>query len=94
MSIGLLSLIILILAVVGYSIGKARAVGQVSGDIRKLHSLPPFYGRITALMTAVPARFSRSPPNVRRLWPALGEHNREILREAGCSEAEIDAIVG
>ena len=57
MSIGLLSLIILIIAVVGYSIGKARAVGQVSGDIRKLHSLPPFYGRITALMTAVPAFF-------------------------------------
>jgi len=47
-----------------------------------------------ALMTAVPARFSKSPPNTTRLWPTLGEHNREILREAGCSEAEIDAIVG
>ena len=55
MSIGLLSLIILVLAVAGYLIGRNRAVAQVAGDIRKLHSLPPFYGRITALLTAVPA---------------------------------------
>ncbi len=46
-----------------------------------------------ALMTAVPARFSKSPPNTRRLWPTLGEHNREILKEAGCSESEIDDIL-
>lgn len=46
-----------------------------------------------ALMTAVPARFSKSPPNTTRLWPTLGEHNREILRDAGCSEDEIDAIL-
>jgi len=45
------------------------------------------------LMTAVPARFSKSPPNTTRLWPVLGEHNREILLEAGCSEAEINAIL-
>ena len=45
------------------------------------------------LMTAVPARFSKSPPNTTRLWPTLGEHNREVLREAGCSEAEIDTIL-
>jgi crotonobetainyl-CoA:carnitine CoA-transferase CaiB-like acyl-CoA transferase len=46
-----------------------------------------------ALMTAVPARFSKSPPNTTRLWPTLGEHNREILREAGCLEDEIEAIL-
>jgi crotonobetainyl-CoA:carnitine CoA-transferase CaiB-like acyl-CoA transferase len=51
----------------------------------------PVEGKV--LMTAVPARFSKSPPNTTRLWPTLGEHNREILREAGCSEAEIDAIL-
>ena len=45
-------------------------------------------------MTAVPARFSKSPPNTTRLWPTLGQHNREILSEAGCSEQEIDEILG
>jgi phosphate transport system permease protein len=55
MSLGLLSLILLALAAIGYFVGRARAVAQVDGDIRKLHSLPPFYGRITALLTAVPA---------------------------------------
>ncbi len=55
MSIGLLSLIILVLTLVGYVVGKSRAIASVAGDIRKLHSLPPFYGRITALLTAVPA---------------------------------------
>jgi crotonobetainyl-CoA:carnitine CoA-transferase CaiB-like acyl-CoA transferase len=46
------------------------------------------------LMPAVAGRFSKSPPNTTRLWPRLGEHNREVLREAGCTEQEIDAILG
>jgi crotonobetainyl-CoA:carnitine CoA-transferase CaiB-like acyl-CoA transferase len=45
------------------------------------------------VVPAIPARFSASPPNVHRLWPTLGEHTREVLREAGYSEPEIDAIV-
>ena len=55
MSIGLLFLLLLGLAVLGYVIGQRRAVMSVSGDIRNLHSLPSFYGRITALSAAVPA---------------------------------------
>jgi len=51
----------------------------------------PVEGKV--VLTAIPARFSKSPPNVRRLWPTLGQHNREILREAGCTEAEIDEIL-
>lgn len=57
MSLGPLTLIILALGLAGYLIGRRRAVAQVAGDIRKLHSLPPFYGRITALLTVVPALF-------------------------------------
>jgi crotonobetainyl-CoA:carnitine CoA-transferase CaiB-like acyl-CoA transferase len=40
-----------------------------------------------------PARFSASPASVRRLAPGLGEHTREVLREAGYSHDEISALV-
>ncbi|MGE0226676.1 MAG: CaiB/BaiF CoA transferase family protein [Acetobacteraceae bacterium] len=51
----------------------------------------PVEGRV--VVPAFPASFSRSPASVRSLWPTLGQHSREILREAGCSEAEIDDIL-
>jgi crotonobetainyl-CoA:carnitine CoA-transferase CaiB-like acyl-CoA transferase len=35
------------------------------------------------------ARFSATPPDIRRGAPALGEHTAEILRELGYSSAEI-----
>ncbi|MGD0102982.1 MAG: CoA transferase [Rhodopila sp.] len=44
------------------------------------------------VVPAIPARFSRSPANVHRPWPALGEHTREILRQLGYSEADIESI--
>ena len=46
------------------------------------------------VIPAIPARFSQSPPNVHRPWPTLGQHTHEILAEAGCSEAEIEDIIG
>jgi crotonobetainyl-CoA:carnitine CoA-transferase CaiB-like acyl-CoA transferase len=51
----------------------------------------PLDGNVT--ITAIPARFSVSPPSVRRLWPALGEHTEEVLREIGCSDQEMRAIL-
>ncbi|MEO0362722.1 MAG: CoA transferase, partial [Pseudomonadota bacterium] len=33
-----------------------------------------------------------TPTEVRRPAPALGEHTEEALREAGLSEAEIEAL--
>jgi crotonobetainyl-CoA:carnitine CoA-transferase CaiB-like acyl-CoA transferase len=50
----------------------------------------PVEGRVT--LPAIAPTFSASPPAVRRLWPTLGEHTREVLREAGLADPEIDAI--
>jgi crotonobetainyl-CoA:carnitine CoA-transferase CaiB-like acyl-CoA transferase len=41
----------------------------------------------------VPWHFSATPASVRRPAPMLGEHSREVLLEAGLTDAEIDAMV-
>ncbi|HEY4041595.1 MAG TPA: CoA transferase [Rhodopila sp.] len=46
------------------------------------------------IIPSIPARFSKSPPNVHRPWPQLGQHTREVLTEAGYSDVEIDRIAG
>ncbi len=38
------------------------------------------------------ARFSGTPAEIRSGAPALGEHTQEVLREAGYSAAEIEAL--
>ncbi|KAA9009181.1 phosphate ABC transporter permease subunit PstC [Histidinibacterium aquaticum] len=47
--------IVLALAVVGYFVGRQRALSTAGGDHRKLHSLPSYYGFNVALTGAVPA---------------------------------------
>jgi len=46
------------------------------------------------LRTPAPlGRYARTPLAIRRPAPRLGEHSREILREAGCTDEEIDALI-
>jgi phosphate transport system permease protein len=56
MSYAALFLLIAALAIVGYWVGKYRALAVVGGGkgIRQLHSLPSYYGLLTALWSALP----------------------------------------
>jgi crotonobetainyl-CoA:carnitine CoA-transferase CaiB-like acyl-CoA transferase len=78
--------------------GKASSLDELFGDPYLIETNyfaaydHPVEGRV--VVPAIPARLSKSPPAVRRLWPAPGEHTVEVLREAGCSGEEIAAITG
>ena len=37
-------------------------------------------------------RYADTPASFRRLPPRVGEHTDEVLREAGCTEAEVRAL--
>jgi crotonobetainyl-CoA:carnitine CoA-transferase CaiB-like acyl-CoA transferase len=51
----------------------------------------PTEGRIKSL--AVPSEWSDSTPEYRRHAPRLGEHTREVLREAGVSDQQITLLL-
>jgi crotonobetainyl-CoA:carnitine CoA-transferase CaiB-like acyl-CoA transferase len=46
----------------------------------------------TLLSMKVPSEWSETPPEYRRHAPRLGEHTREVLKEAGYDDAQIDAM--
>lgn len=51
----------------------------------------PTEGRIRT--TAVPSEWSESVPGYRLHAPQLGQHTREVLREAGLDETQIEALI-
>ena len=51
----------------------------------------PSEGRIRQARPAT--KFSENPAGIHRMPPRLGEHSREVLLEAGLSEAEIQSFV-
>ena len=55
MPLSWLVLIILAVAVIGYVLGRQRALASAGGDSRDLHSLPTYYGANVAMWTVVPA---------------------------------------
>ena len=40
-----------------------------------------------------PIRFSKTPSKIERGAPLVGEHSREVLREAGVDAARIEALI-
>ena len=52
----------------------------------------PAAGRTRAL--GVPVKFASTPASVRRPSPTFGQHTREVLREHGFEDAEIEALAG
>ena len=57
MATGYILLIVLGLAVLGFFLGRSRALSMARESGRRLHSLPNYYGQAVALVTAVPALF-------------------------------------
>ncbi|WP_137129810.1 phosphate ABC transporter permease subunit PstC [Rhizobium sp. FY34] len=57
MSVGILIPVLLVLAALGFVLGKRQALALSDSQKTKLHSLPGYYGQTVALFTAVPALF-------------------------------------
>jgi phosphate transport system permease protein len=55
MDASIIILCILVLAALGFVLGRRQALSLSASSGRKLHSLPGYYGQILALVTAVPA---------------------------------------
>jgi phosphate transport system permease protein len=55
MSVLWLSAIVVAIAVIGFLLGRSRAMASVEGDSQKLHSLPNYYGSNVLMKSIVPA---------------------------------------
>ena len=55
MAVWLLILIVVAIGAVGFFLGRQRAVASAGGDIRKLHSLPNYYGQTVLIFAVVPS---------------------------------------
>ncbi|MFK7890869.1 MAG: CaiB/BaiF CoA transferase family protein [Granulosicoccus sp.] len=72
------------------SLAEALYDPQVAAQDMVLDVDHPGHGNVR--MTGFPVKFSETPLRVRRPAPDLGADTRDVLREAGYSEAEIAAL--
>jgi crotonobetainyl-CoA:carnitine CoA-transferase CaiB-like acyl-CoA transferase len=73
-----------------HTIGEALSHPQVEARGMVVEVEHPQAGKTRAL--GCPLHFSATPTSVRRHAPMLGEHSRELLREYGYDDEEIDAL--
>jgi crotonobetainyl-CoA:carnitine CoA-transferase CaiB-like acyl-CoA transferase len=82
---------------VGVPAGPVLDIAQMHADPQALaremivETLHPTVGPTKAI--GLPIKFSDTPGGVRRAAPVFGQHTREVLREHGYSDAEIDQMV-
>ena len=70
----------------GIPAGPVRTLGELVEELPLVEH--PHVGSYRTLPS--PARFGRSPTSVRRHAPRLGEHGREVLREVGATDDEVE----
>jgi crotonobetainyl-CoA:carnitine CoA-transferase CaiB-like acyl-CoA transferase len=84
-----------------------EAIGLPCGpvnDVRQMHADPQAVAREMVIEVdhatlgkvrtlGLPVKFSDTPGGVRRGAPLLGQHTREVLREFGFADAEIDGFL-
>jgi crotonobetainyl-CoA:carnitine CoA-transferase CaiB-like acyl-CoA transferase len=74
-----------------HSLGEALAHPQTLARGMVVDLVHPQAGAIKAI--GCPLHFSATPTQITRPAPLLGEHTREVLREHGYADADIDAFV-
>lgn len=79
------------LLAVGVPAGPVRDVAQVWADDHTRHrAMAAEVGAYRGF--GLPIKFSRTPGAIARTPPRYGAHGREVLRESGFTEAEIEAL--